>query len=378
MEWLLMKYRKTSKAKAVAFAACAGALLVWLGCHRPSQSHAQALIKLWTVDFSGDRDFHKRANVPEADLASPFIHFLTNSRLICDFYDPETTDRNSVSREPSYHVLEIDANKGTFGRKLDFKSITERSKTLATADGGFVVLNGETLNKFDSQFNLSATFPTPVDSWTEKHDVWLLDAAPSGHTLLLYHRNADKENGEWTWLRTTDLSVINSRLGPRANTIGASDTAGLSGLIATTLFSSDRSIPVCDLCIAHFLSNDALFLDRQREYSIQTIAGKQIASGGLNVEANDFSRSMATTRIAYSTSHYVGSGFPVQTNFNAVSSNIIVLDWSTNKRLAELEIDEPVVDNPSVGFKQMALALSPDGQYLAVLLHRTLTLYRLP
>jgi hypothetical protein len=76
------------------------------------------------------------------------------------------------------------------------------------------------------------------------------------------------------------------------------------------------------------------------------------------------------------TGHYVGSGSPVQTNFESITGKIMVLDWNMNKPVAEIEVNEPA-GNPSAGLTQMALALSPNGKYLAVLLHHTLSLYRL-
>lgn len=52
-------------------------------------------------------------------------------------------------------------------------------------------------------------------------------------------------------------------------------------------------------------------------------------------------------------------------------------DWNTNKVIAEIDVNEHA-SNPSAGLAQMALALSPDGKYLVVLFHHTLTTYQLP
>ncbi|MGD0628888.1 MAG: hypothetical protein ABR987_06020, partial [Terracidiphilus sp.] len=46
---------------------------------------------------------------------------------------------------------------------------------------------------------------------------------------------------------------------------------------------------------------------------------------------------------------------------------LVGLSGSTNERTT----------NPSAGLSQMALALSPNGEFLAVLLHHTLSFYRL-
>jgi DNA-binding beta-propeller fold protein YncE len=77
------------------------------------------------------------------------------------------------------------------------------------------------------------------------------------------------------------------------------------------------------------------------------------------------------------TGHFKGHGLLYKTNFDSLTGRIVVLDWGANKEVAQLKLDEPA-GNPSDGLSQSALALSPDGKYLAVLLHHTLTCYRLP
>lgn len=143
---------------------------------------------------------------------------------------------------------------------------------------------------------------------------------------------------------------------------------------------------LCKLCNAYFLANDLIFVDRsfvatgivrRGTYSIETVSGEKRASGRLDYGAGDFTRAANTPRLAYLSGHYQGSGFPIQTHFNSLTGKFTVLDWNTNKRVAEIEVSEPA-GNPSAGLIQSALALSPDGKYLLVLLHHTLTCYRLP
>lgn len=191
------------------------------------------------------------------------------------------------------------------------------------------------------------------------------------------------------WLRSTDLSLLSSlpssgfdlNMNASSNSVTTYrderlDVVSKSGSV---LFS-------CRSCIPHFLTDDLLFvdrgfvdtgIDRQGTYSIETLSGEKRASGRLDHGAADFTRAANASRLAYLSGHFRGSGFPVQTHFNSLGGKITVLDWSANKRVAEIEINEPAGD-PSAGLTQSALALSPDGKYLLVLLHHTLTCYRLP
>ena len=212
----------------------------------------------------------------------------------------------------------------------------------------------------------------------ESFDRWLVDVAPGGHTVLLYSHRPGEAQGKWAWLRAADFVTIKSVKGPLPGAIQASDTAGIfDGADDRELLSTGIATELCTRCNAHFLTDDLLFLDEQQSYMIQTVTGKEYGTGKLDARALNFSRSAQATRIAYATGHYVGSGFPIQSRFDSITSKIMVLDWSTNKPISEIDLNEPA-GNPSAGLAQMALALSPDGKYLAVLLHHTISLYQLP
>jgi len=214
-----------------------------------------------------------------------------------------------------------------------------------------------------------------------------MDVSPDGKEVVLFNRYG--KDMVFKWLRSTDLSLLSSlpssgfdlNMNASSNSVTTYrderlDVVSKSGSV---LFS-------CRSCIPHFLTDDLLFvdrgfvdtgIDRQGTYSIETLSGEKRASGRLDHGAADFTRAANASRLAYLSGHFRGSGFPVQTHFNSLGGKITVLDWSANKRVAEIEINEPAGD-PSAGLTQSALALSPDGKYLLVLLHHTLTCYRLP
>jgi hypothetical protein len=341
---------------------------------------AQSPARLWSVDLAKDTSFDKRLSVLEVSLDAPSINFLSNSQIICDFYDGEKGGYNLSMPPSGYHVLEIDANNGALGRKLDFQPVDDHSRSLPTDDGGFVVFTGKELKKFNNEFGLGVSYPTPREQVGDVLDRWLVDVAPSLQTILVYHGRPGDTQDRWTWLRAKDLTIANSIQASLAMMIQASDTRAIfwGGVNEARLLSSEgKSAVICARCDANFLTDDLLFVDKGKSYDIQTAEGKQQGAGRLDVQALKLTRAARTTRLAYVTGPYAGWGFPIQTHFNKITGKIIVEDWSTNKVLVQIEVNEPA-GNPSAGLTQMALALSPDGRYLAVLLHHTLSLYRLP
>jgi hypothetical protein len=160
--------------------------------------------------------------------------------------------------------------------------------------------------------------------------------------------------------------------------IHASDTGAVfDGVGNEQLFSDGKTAVICTRCDAHFLTDNLVLIDQEKSYSIQSVDGVQRGVGKLNMQALNITRAARATRFAYMTGHYVGNGFPIQSHFASLTGKIIVRDWNTNRLVADLDINEPA-GNPSAGLAQMALALSPDGKHLAVLVHHTLSLYRLP
>jgi hypothetical protein len=354
-----------------------GALSLTLLAFCTISAVAKPPVRLWSVDLGADSDFRKRLNVQEVLLNRPSINFLSNSTIICDFYDGETIGFNPSLTLHGYHVLEVNASTGRFERKLSFESADDNSRALPVADGGFVVLAGGSLKKYNSEFEPRESYPTPIESINQRPDLWRVDVAPGASEILLYHHGVG-EQGELTWLRTIDLSIMDSVLAKPVGGIHASDRAGIfSGVGNRLLISKDKTSVLCKLCNAYFLTDDLILIDRGKEYSIESITGEKRWHGRLGIGGEDFSRAANATRFAYVTGHYAGSGFPRQTHSELITGKIIVLDWSTNKRVTEIDFNEPS-GNPSAGMTQSALALSADGKYLAVLLHHTLSLYRLP
>jgi hypothetical protein len=345
-----------------------------------TSASAQRPSKLWSIDLANNTNFNKRLGVLEVSLDAPSINFLSNSQIICDFYEREQGGYNLSMAPSGYHVLEIDANNGAFGRQLNFQPVDDHSRTLPTDDGGFVVFTGKELKKFNNEFVPVVSYPTPREQIGDVLDRWLVDVAPSLQTILVYHGRPGDTQGRWTWLRTKDLTIANSIHSPLAMMIQASDTRAIfgGGINEMQLLSAaGKSTVICARCNAYFLTDDLLFYENEKSYTIEATAGESRRKGYIGIGGEKFARSAHSPRFAYVTGGIVGWGFPIQTHFDKVKGKIRVWDWTTNKVIAEIGVHEHA-GNPSAGLNQMALALSPDGKRLAVLLHHTLTLFRLP
>jgi hypothetical protein len=82
-------------------------------------------------------------------------------------------------------------------------------------------------------------------------------------------------------------------------------------------------------------------------------------------------------RAIASTGKYEGYGLPVIGHFTRVHSEVRVFDWRRMRQVFTVSLNKPVAAE-SHGFKQMAVALSPDGTRLAILDDFSLSLYRVP
>jgi hypothetical protein len=354
----------------IAFVRLTLRFAAWLLFISAISAHAQKATLLWSVDLAKDPDFEKRLSVSEVLLTPPAVAFLNDEQIICSFYDDERVGFDLSLTRNRFHVLEIDAHTGAFGRKLDFPSVDDKAKALPLADGSFVVLAGDKLQEFHKDFTLAFSYPTPIAGANQLPDSWLMDIAPGGGEIALYHHLGAEDRQDMTWLRSSDLAPV--------RTIAAEGGFFLTASNNAYIIDSMDQEP-CTGCLAWYLTDDLLFVDRpthfadHRAYAIQTLSGKRIASGPLEGGGADISRSMNSTRVAFL--HGGGSQFSL-TFQPPVAATVTVLDWTTKKRLVELELTQPAT-NPSVGFSQSALALSPEGKYLLVLLHHTLTCYKL-
>jgi hypothetical protein len=363
----------------------------------PPRAFSQSVVKLWSVDLSQDQDFRMRSNAPEEVLRRPMLDFLNEDQIIVAFDDNAMSTLTARTTIPfGFHVLEVGVGSGNLGRKLLFKVIVDTSQAEATGEGNFLVLTGEEVKKFSPSFKEVASFPTPLELHghpTEQrlggtiflnphYELWSMHVAIDGKSFALAHRQNPREM-EVTWLRTSDFAVLDTAEGTPVNRERITTKGQEVWLFpynwAKRLLSSFELLPICNGCLeAHFLTDDLVFLDEQDKYEIKTISGKTRARGKLQIGAIRFSRASNATRFAYATGHAKGWGFPLQTHF-APHMEVKVFDWSTMKQMGKISFDMPEQPENSVssGFKESAIALSPNGHQLAVLTGSVLNLYKL-
>lgn len=354
-----------------------GIALFALRIFRSHSASVPAPTKLWSIDLGTDNDFQRRLGIEEVLLSPPSIEFLNDAKLICGFYTGAKIGSSEAQGGNGYDVLGIYTQNGALGRRLRFSAWENDYRILPVVDNSFVVLAGDELKKFNSEFDASAVIPAARVEGEKQFDRRETDVSPTGKTVLLYSHQPGDDQAEWRWLRSEDLSVIRSIHAPVATGTGiktADDEAIRGAAFDQILFDRDGERTVCARCAVHFITDDLLFLDYGHSYSIETTKGQEQHSGELNVEALHFTRSSRASRIAFLTGHYIQGN---SSNPDSIAGRIMVLDWKKKKQVTEISWTEPVHD-PSAGLNQMALALSPDGKYLAVLLHQTLSFYRLP
>ena len=358
------------------------ALAAWFILSRFSTSNSVAPPpqKLWSVDLSLDPDFRKRIETNEVLLAPPSLNFLNQDQIICGYYSRGPLVEGEVAGN-GYHVLEISSREGMFGRKLTFDAPEDGYRSLPVADGGFVVLAADKLTKFTNQFKPSVVLPAPRVMAGAAFDRWHIGVSPTGRTVLLYSRRVG-QNGEWKWLNSATLSTVTevSSPGPAPDSdIEASDEAAIRNrYLDRVVFSAKGERQICPRCDAYFVNDQTFLIDKGTLYLIETEEGQKILTGKLDWGVSQFARSSFSSVIALTTGHYLYHGLPViAQHWYAVAGTVLVLDWKTKKVMTEFSWKEPIA-NASAGLSQMALALSPDGTRLAVLLHHTLTLYLVP
>jgi hypothetical protein len=350
----------------------------------------QNVAKLWSADLSKDQDFQRRLQVSEALLRPPTVDFLNENQIIVAF-DDNTMSVPSPRLVPfGFHVVEIEANSGSLGPKLSFKVVTDTSQAQATGDGNFLVLASEELKKFSQAFKEEAALPTPLilhgepteqgtAHWNPYYETWHMDVAPGGREFVLAHVKNPRKM-EVKWLRTTDFTTIATVLTEPSNQRGMSAGNQAVWLFpygwARLLSSSGQELNLCDRCLrGYFLTDELVFLDERDKYEVKTISGTTRASGKLKLKSINFCKAARANRFAYATGHYEGSGFPLKTHF-AAHMEVKVFDWRAMKQIDVATVEEP--EKPvSSGFKQSAIALSPDGRELLVLVGSTLNLYKL-
>jgi hypothetical protein len=361
----------------------------------PRPALSQHLDKIWSIDLSQDADFQRRIEASQGRLRPPTLDFLNQDQIILAFDDNVPSVDVPRPMPFRFYVINVEASSGQLKRRLAFDVVANTSQAQAIEGGNFLVLSGEALKKFSPSFEETGSWPTPLELhgqpteqrtrgyiyFNPRYETWRMDIAPGGKEVVLVHVKGPKTM-EVTWLKTGDFATIATVDGQPSGQQGIS--AGNRGVWlfpygwARLLLSSGQDSDLCDKCIrAYFLTDDLVFLDKRDKYEVKTLSGKKEAEGKLESGTSNFCRAAQENRFAYDTGSMRGSGFPLRTEF-APYMEVKVFDWRSMKQIGKVSFDKPVIrESVSSGFRQTAIALSPDGQRLAILMDSSLSLYKL-
>jgi hypothetical protein len=373
-----------------------GLLFMLGGCR--TKAPAQNATLLWKSDLTTDPGFRQRLKTASVLLRPPTLDFLTNGQLILSFDDGTTSDPAAPLLPFGFHVLMVDSTTGKPGQSLSVPVTVDMAQARPIAEGGFLVLANEELARYSNDLVKVSSMPTPLRLHglptviitngrpyaNPRYERWQMDLAPSGKTVMLEH-TVKPQQLELQWRKTADFSLIQSMsMGTHIHIAAGSRSVVVDDFLSPVAkgswlrVSPSESLRFCQGCYSvSYISDDLLFESTKDRFQIKDLRDQVLLSGGLAVDAESFSRSLDATRFVYATGGYEGHGFPIKTEFPSVHAEIRVVDWTTMKQVSEVRLQKKV-GAVSSGYKQSALALSPDGKKLAILDDSTLSCYSLP
>lgn len=319
---------------------------------------------LWVVDLTKEPVYANRLGVPEFLLTAPTIDFLNDQQIICAFYDSAIDEQRASGDH--FHVLELGTAAGVAGHRLDMHAGDSFAAARPTRDSSFVVLADEKLSMYSSDFNLLGQMPAVRG----QDDLWRMDVTPDGSKMALYHKLGTAGKPEVLWVDSSTLAASQRVPAPLGYTLTASNRAYIAAL----------SQQPCGDCVAWFLSDDLLLVEQTKwhgarhSYVVESLDGRKILSGDAPGGVADVTKARGATRLAFI--HAQSSAHFLSTTYAQVTQGVVVvLDWSARKDIAKITILKHRYWHSS--FTQSAIALSPDGHYLAVLVDDQLSLYEL-
>ena len=365
-------------------------LVVWIAAFGAS-SRAQMPTELWSVDLSTNPNFAARKKAEKAIRPSPHLQFGGNDFIVVGFDDDTPSYPEPLpARHFKFHLLELDSGSGKFERQVEFPVVNGNSDLQATADNNLLLLTGEELLKLSPRLETLQSLATPLSHHgeavtisingrpysSEVYEWWKMGMSSSGKVVLLQHKRSPQEE-ELRWISTDNLTtrqvVAESQT---ANEISGNDNSAILETPFHPLILSAsgtvKTLPDCQRCGAvYFVSQDRILEDLSTAYRIVDLSGSILREGKLKIDVSDVSRSLQTSKIAFTT------GF-IPPSLSSVHFDVIVFDLISTKELSRLKFTLPIDPqmNPVTAPKH-ALALSPDGKKLAVLFGDKLTCYSL-
>jgi hypothetical protein len=277
---------------------------------------------------------------------------------------------------------------------LSFPVNVDLSQARAIGNSQFLVLTGEQLSKYSRDFQRLSSMATPllrhgepteqqsgnITFWNSQYETWQMDVAPNGETVLLEHV-PEPMHLTLSWLRSADFSEIQSMQTHTWIQISAGNKTAVAGnpiYGGLSLISPSKEVSLGSaLDVGYLVSDSLFFIASQNNFKLIDTSGHIAAQGRLSISASPFARAMKSERFVYGTGAYDRAGvFPTE-KFSGVHVSLRVFDWKKLQQIAEVKLHKEV-GGVSSGYKQLAIALSPDGTLLAILDDSRLTCYRVP
>jgi len=343
------------------------------------------------VDLTHQALFSRRTHTEnETLLRPPVIQFFGPDKLLLSFDD----NSDFESRPFQFHVLEFNTADGTLIHSLSRNVTSNNSKTLPVGDGIVMLINNESIEKVSANLDITEPLFSKItqplnEEVARKHDRrkhFDISVSPSGKQLLL--ATIDFPKVTLYWFDSHSFQQIGSA---SVTSLGAPmfDTGdnfaivwgvwGQKTLIASPNFATR---PIHDQAhLAGMIDDKRALMTTtfkkpieifriQDGVTLQTLAIPYVST---------FSSAPIAGRVAVESSVFKGSGFPLQTHFTP-HMTVTVVELNSKKEVANLKFDKQEVrpGELSTGFNQTAIALSPDGKRLAVVVDYQLLMYELP
>lgn len=412
---LVYRARATKRMLAALFVvlSASGAL-----AQPPVQSSQKPV---WTFDLEKNSPSYaarmdRLKKVFRPSLPRPQLAFLDSKTLAVSFADGSWQDYPGTTRGLfHFRTFFIDTEKRALtGPTLSWPTPDDDSTLLPLADRGFIILAGNQLVRYSSDFSVEKQASVPADPGNEGPEFenynavtvyqighWRAQEDPKEEVVILVHSGPD--GGSYFWIDPRSLKATASSTGEGADN-HISDTAGQS-LGLSSRISRDTILPASQaviynslnrpiLATAHgsqqylcssfepsfqatFASDDKLFFkylrDRKFRYALVDDQCRVLLDlPGLNNGEVD-AVSSAGNRIAITERPPMRTSFLTRTVTTGL--RIRVWDLDPSSEVYELSFAQGKRGSVVGGMDDFAVALSPDGKMLAVLIDATLMVY---
>lgn len=354
-------------------------------------AQAEHVKQLWSVDLSKDADF--KMNISSVMLGdTPFDLFFLDSKRLALSFNVKTELPVDGSSNSGVRILStVNVPNGQFENRLRISVPSGSGRLAPAADGNMAVLVDHDLHKYSADLHQLAEVHIPScrselpkpdsdsDSLSDKgcsKKPLRMDITP-GEKQIVVEQVYPEGRSDLLWINPIDLSINTRSSSPWSQSFVAGNNATLRvpGRGRPWLVNRDGEKGLCDRCWrAYFVTDDLILLEYQGSFQIVDLQGQTKASGHL-VGLASFQRARDAPRFVYveTTGGYTG---PLNVLFPKLHFRVHVFDWKQMKEFANWTYTGTASET-DLGGVGTAIAISPGGENVALLVNGRLTLYSL-